>query len=478
MDKFLSKKKLVKDISANMLQTVTTQLFGLLIFYITSKYLSKNDFGEFNWSTAVGFTVIAVASLGLDLVFVKRVASGESVLEISGIHYFHTVIVGVIITGISLLITLLVPSFSIRHPLFFFILLNVAIINIANSFKLCLNGLDAYKQLAILALCTNVFKLLSILSLFLVDRFNVMNVIIMFLTTSVLEFVLAYFLMNKVIKARVKPLLKVAEYKYFILESLPQLGVVVFDSALSRMDLILLGLISTAGITAEYSFVYKVYELSKLPLIIIGPVLLTRFSKLFSHNKQLEENQKNEIAMFFRLELFIMMLIPIFLISVWSPLVDFFTNNKYGAVNETNYWILSACVPMVCIVNFLWTLGFVQGQLKAIMYITMAVSALNIVANLILIPAYGGFGSAIAFLISTLVQVGLYLRFINQSHIKFNFKSAALTFMNAGMAIILGKLWVNNIIFTTVNSIGLYVVLSIITKQINLKHVKQLVLGK
>ena len=133
---------------------------------------------------------------------------------------------------------------------------------------------------------------------------------------------------------------------------------------------------------------------------------------------------------------------------------------------------------MVCIVNFLWTLGFVQGQLKAIMYITMAVSALNIVANLILIPAYGGFGSAIAFLISTLVQVGLYLRFINQSHIKFNFKSAALTFMNAGMAIILGKLWVNNIIFTTVNSIGLYVVLSIITKQINLKHVKQLVLGK
>src|ERR1041385_5781520 len=93
------KKKLVKDISANTLQTGITQVFSLFIFYFTSRYLAKVDFGELNWSMAVGSTVIALASLGLDVVFVKRLASGQDVMVISGIHFFHTVIAGVLLTA-------------------------------------------------------------------------------------------------------------------------------------------------------------------------------------------------------------------------------------------------------------------------------------------------------------------------------------------------------------------------------------------
>ena len=60
------KQKLVRDISANTVQTLITQVFGFVIFYITSKYLSKDEFGEFNWAIAIGSTIIATASLGLD----------------------------------------------------------------------------------------------------------------------------------------------------------------------------------------------------------------------------------------------------------------------------------------------------------------------------------------------------------------------------------------------------------------------------
>ncbi len=72
----IKNKKILIDISGNTIQVVATQFFGLLIFYFTSKYLSKNEFGDLNWSTALASTVIALASLGLDLVFVKRVAQG------------------------------------------------------------------------------------------------------------------------------------------------------------------------------------------------------------------------------------------------------------------------------------------------------------------------------------------------------------------------------------------------------------------
>jgi O-antigen/teichoic acid export membrane protein len=469
------KKKLVRDISANTVQTGITQLFGLIIFYITSRYLTKDDFGEFNWSMAVGFTAIACASLGLDLVFVKKIASGENVLEVSGIHFFHTVIVGVVLILIALVLELFVPPFSNNHPLFFFVLLNIVLINIANSFKLCLNGLDSYKQLAILAICVNVFKLASVMYLYVTENFLIMNVIIGFLITSVLEVLLGYYLMNRSIKARVKPLLKIVEYKYFILESLPQLGVVVFDSALSRMDLILLGILSTASITGEYSFVYKVYELSKLPLIIVAPVLLTRFSKIFSNNKIISDEHRSNIRLFFKIELFVMMFIPMILICCWTPLVDYFTNDKYGRVNEVNYWILSLCVPLVSIINFLWTMGFVQGQLKTILFITVVVSVLNILANFLLIPFYGSLGSAISFLICTVIQLLLYIKYIDQSQVKVRFKSGAAIMVYAGVAILLSKLLANNIIFTTIIALGVYVGLTVITKQISVKQIKQII---
>src|SRR6476659_4642502 len=97
MFKILSKNKFVRDISASTAQTLITQSFTVLVFYLMSTYLPKQDFGDFNWAVALGFTVISFASLGLDLVFVKRVAAGDDVLTVSGIHFFHTLIVGAVV---------------------------------------------------------------------------------------------------------------------------------------------------------------------------------------------------------------------------------------------------------------------------------------------------------------------------------------------------------------------------------------------
>jgi O-antigen/teichoic acid export membrane protein len=473
MAREFEKKKLIKDVSANTLQTIITQVFGILIFYITSKYLTKDNFGEFNWSLAVGSTIIAVASLGLDLVFVKRVASGEDVLTIGGIHFFHTLAAGFVLSLAAFAVQLFVPAFSISHPLFFFIFLNLTIANIANSFKLCLNGLESYRALAILALCSNVFKFLMIVFFYCTGRFTIANVIFGYMATSVLELVFGYYLMSRSISTRIKPLLKITEYKYFILESLPQLGVVLFDSALARIDWILLGIISTAAATAEYSFAYKIFELSKLPLLIIAPLLLTRFSKLFGNGGVLSETHKNEIRLFFQLELFVLMLIPIILICTWTPLIDYFTDNKYGAVNELNFKILAACVPLAGIINFLWTVGFIQGQLKTIMFITIAVSITNVAANALLIPFYGNTGAAIAFLACTVLQVSLYMLYIKQPQVKPGLKNCVLMLVNAGLAIALGKFTTNNIIFTTVTALFTFVVLTLITGQLKLKQLRQ-----
>ncbi|PBQ33839.1 hypothetical protein CNR22_19315 [Sphingobacteriaceae bacterium] len=472
------KKKLIRDISANTLQTVITQVFGLMIFYFTSKYLIKDDFGDFNWCMAVCSTLIAISSLGLDLVFVKRIAHGKDVLVMSGIHFFHTLLVALILGVGIFFVQQFVPSFTNRYPFFFYVFLNLAIANVANSFKLCLNGLEAYKHLALISLCVNLIKFTLILLLYLLGYFTILNVVFAYTVTSLIEFVLGYLLINKNLSAPVKPLLRITDYKYFILESLPQLGVVLFDSALARIDWILLGLISTLAATAEYSFAYKVFEISKLPLLIIAPVLLTRFSKLFKNEEEITLKQKEEINFFFKLEMFAIMIIPVFLISSWTPLVDYFTNNKYGAVNETNFRILAACIPLHAVINFLWTLGFVQGQLKPILIITIIVSVLNIVANAILIPLYSATGSSLAFLICTLIQLALYLKYIDQSKIKISAGPAVLSFFTALGAIVLSVNLINSVIFATLAALSVYVGLTFVTRQISLRQIKKILLEK
>lgn len=468
------RRKLIKDISANTVQTLVTQIFGILIFYITSKYLIKSDFGEFNWSMALGSTIIGISTLGLDLVFVKRIAAGANVLTTSGIHFFHTLVSFVVLCTLAALLSFLIPAFTLNHPLFLFAFINLALANVANSFKLGLNGLESYKSLAVLALCSNVLKFLLILFFYFSQKFTINNVIFSYTAATALELVMGYILMTKVTNHGIKPVFHKTEYKGFIHESLPQLGIVFFDSALARIDWILLGIISTAAITAEYTFAYKIFELSKLPVLIIAPVLLTRFTKLFNNNNRLNDRQSDEIQLFLKVELFIVMLIPIVLVCTWTPLIDYFTNNKYGSINEVNFMLLAACVPLSCIINFLWTVGFVQGQLKTIMFITILVSILNVASNAALIPFFNGLGAAISFLFCTLVQLVLYIRHIRKDQIKLNIRNCIISCLNALGAIVIGKFSANNIIFTTIIAIFVFTALTFITAQLNLKQLKQL----
>ena len=121
----IKNKKILIDISGNTIQVIATQFFGLLIFYFTSKYLSKEEFGEYNWSIALGFTIISIASLGLDLVYVKRIASGYDRVQTTGLHFFHSIVVSLLFLAIVFLSLKLFPDFKSKHPFFLIVFLNI-----------------------------------------------------------------------------------------------------------------------------------------------------------------------------------------------------------------------------------------------------------------------------------------------------------------------------------------------------------------
>lgn len=120
-------------------------------------------------------------------------------------------------------------------------------------------------------------------------------------------------------------------------------------------------------------------------------------------------------------------------------------------------------------------MGFAQGQLKAIMYITIAVAVLNFTINYFLIPYYGSLGASIAFLISTFIQTLLYAKLMNQNIIKLDVKSCFITFINAILAISTAKFLTNNVIFAAAIALFVNTILALITNQLSVKQLKRLV---
>ena len=470
----MSSKKLLKDLSANTIQTGITQLAGILIFYLMSRFISKQDFGAYNWATAVGSTIIAIGSLGLDLVLVKRIAAGQDARLMAAIHFFHTLIIGIVISIGLMFIQILWPHLFQFQILFFLIILQLLLSNVTNSFKFSLTGLEAFKNLAIISVCLNLSKLIVVVVLLLTNFFSIQNIVFGFIASSVIELIASYYFISRRIGIPLKPILVASSYKDFVLESLPQLGVVLFDSALARIDWILLGIMSTVTITAEYSFAYKFFELSKLPLLILAPVLLTRFSKLFQSKESITTSKLSAIQQFFNLEIFVSLLIPVFMICAWTDVIDFITNGKYGAVNQTTYSILAFCVPIHFVINFLWTMGFVQGQLKEIMWITISISILNIVLNLLFIPRHGSLGAAIAFLVTSILQLIAYRVFIRQNIVKIRLQKLFIGLFFAAVSIIVARyLFCNSYIVAFAASL-LYCIFAYFTQQISIDTLKQL----
>jgi len=468
----MESKKFLRDVSASGIQVVVTQVANLIIFYLISKYISKEEFGFYNWSVALCSTIITVMSLGMDLVYVKRVASDIKTETTISLHLFHTLLSTAILIASGTVILTIFPDLLEFHILFLLVLINQSIFSITNSIKLCLNGYEKYNQLAKLSIIISITKVGSIISLFLFKKFTIEFIILAFIANYIIEFVISYYLTNSVLNYFIRPRLYFREYKLLIIESFPQLGTVLFDSALARLDWILMGIIATSVKTAEYTFAFKIFEISKMPYLVIAPILLTRFSKLFKNNKILNENEKINLDNLFKVEIFVAVLIPIIAIAVWPDLFDLITDGKYGTTTALTYIILALCIPMHYSTNFLWTMAFTQGQLKMIFVVTIITSSLNILLNLSLIPFFNSEGAAISFLISTIIQVILYHQYTHQHNYTFK-----VSFLIIG--IIFGIISICMIYWLPIHwalkgivVLIIYLLLTIISKFISLKTFK------
>lgn len=401
----------LKNLSANLIQLVLNQLSGVVVFLVLSGSLSKRQFGDFNWALAVLLAGFNLLTMGIDQLMVRKIAMLEDEVKATGLYLTHVLISGLCFWGVILLLWLFLPF----HPQQLYLLLMLGIgklmIYFSGPFKQLANGKERFRLLTIMSIGSGLVKCFALLAVWQLRLFNLELAAGIFVLAETIELVISIVICKFYLKTPISLSFDLGAYVALIKEARHQAGVVLFTSALSRFDWIFIGLFLSSVSLAEYSFAYKIFEVSTLPLAAIGAVLLPRFSKLFGGQTSFAPALFNLLDW----EIAFAVLTALVLNLCWRYFADPFTGYKYGAVNAQVILILSLSIPFLYINNFLWSIAFARGRTKLILQIFAVTFGVNLTADLLLIPLLGNAGAALGYLMAIAVQSILFCRAVTEA---------------------------------------------------------------
>ena len=402
----------VKNLSANLIQLILNQLSGVVVFLILSNSLSKSQFGDFNWALAVLLAVFNLLTMGIDQLMVRKIAMVEDEVKTIGLYLIHVLITGTCFWLLILLLWLLLPFHQEQLYLLLILGIGKLMIYLSGPFKQLANGKERFRLLTIMSVGAGLVKCFALLLVWQLHLFNIEMAAVIFVLAEAIEFVISVSLCRFYLKIPISLSFNAGAYIALIKEARHQAGVVLFTSALSRFDWIFIGMFLSSVRLAEYSFAYKIFEVSTLPLAAIGALLLPRFSKIYSKRRKFAPSLFNLLDW----EISFAVLTALVLNLCWRYFADPLTGNKYGAVNADVVLILSLSVPFLYINNFLWSIAFAKGRTKLIFRIFSVTFGVNLAADLLLIPLLGNTGAAIGYLMAIVVQSILFCRAVKEAH--------------------------------------------------------------
>lgn len=463
------KRKFLHDVSINTLQVVIVQSCGLIIFYLLSTRLDKNEFGQINWVLALLLTAFGILSLGIDQVAVRRIASGAGVKHLLSIYMSHVLLAGCIFYIMLWIISGVFSPFSGYQQVLLLLGIGKLMLFFSTPFRQIATGLEKFRLLFFMAVTSNVLRAVILVLCGFLNQLNLQVIVIVFVVTDLAEFLVCLFIMQEVLKVPLQFKWNIHAYKALVKEALPQFGVAVFASALSRLDWIFLGILAGNIILAEYSFAYKVFEMATLPMLVIAPVLIPRFTKLFHKDTvEIPAEKITGLLVLLRLEIVIASLVALVLNIVWVPLVDLLTDHKYGSVNRLTMLLLSASMPFLYLNNFLWTINFAKGRLKMIFYIFLISFLFNLVFDIALIPFFNAEGAAIAYFIAIIAQSVAYIKRTELAGLQKSSYCLLFCPLAALVSGILTTTFFNTIWINILLAPGLCILLLCLTKQVRL----------
>ncbi len=463
----MKKNQLLSDISVSTAQAILNQLSGIIVFFIISRYLDKAALGHINWALAVLMVVFSILGFGLEHVAVRKAATGADLGLLLQSYLVHVMVTGIGFLGLTWLIESKIPSLREDGHLFLLLAISQCLSFLAIPFRQIVNGLEKFRALFIMSSCANICKAGLLLILALMQQVSLALIVEVYILASAAELIACVIIYRVQLRLPMVPGYDWKRYLCFLKEALPQLGITVFNTAVQRMDWILLGFLSTAIVVAEYSFTNKLFELATLPLLIIAPVIFPKIAKLFANISQKDSAIKMDyLKILVRLEIIVAVFVAMAVNICWKDIIDPLTDNKYGVSTLQIIFVMSFAMPLVYINHIFWSILFSQEKMKVLLLIFLATFLSNMAADILLIPYYGATGAALGFVLALCVQTVLYFRQVPSKEIR---KGAFHLFPVISIALIAGlgaQYLFSFFIWQLLTAAGIYLFLLILTRQL------------
>ena len=467
--------KLIRDITASSTQVILNQVLGLIVFFITSRFLEKATYGELNWSLAVLTFITTLLSLRLEQIVVKKIAAGGDASKMLTLFTGHVLFTGFAFYAILGIASFLFPTFFKTHDLLLVLAISHLLGFFSSPFKQLANGIESFRVLALMSSVSNFLRAGWLALAVWMDTFSIQVVLGIYIFSALAELAACYLLARYTLNIRFTWIYGWAAYMALIRESLPMAGAVILHASIARIDWILIGVFTTSRQTAEYSFAYRVYELSPVPLLIIAPVLLSRFSRFFSSRKEADLlNHRKEISLLIRFSMVIATAIPLVLNLLWAPVMDYLTNGKYGAVNSSTFLLLSLSLPFLYMNNILWTVHLAQNRLRQIFNVTLVTFLVILAGDLVFIPRYAAFGAAAVYAFAIIVEYVNYLRNSILARFTESYVAPFTCLAAAAASGCLSVLATNNTLYRICLALVMFCLLLLATKQLRKSDWKQI----
>jgi O-antigen/teichoic acid export membrane protein len=399
------RSRFLHNFSFTSLQLLVNQLLGMVMFFLLAEGLSKQDFGELNWSLSIFLTLFLILSFGIDQITVRKIASGAPANSLLWLYLVHVLCSGLLFYGSLLVCRFIFPSFFTQHSLLLALGAGKLLFYFSTPFKQIAAGLEQFQKVFYMSLAASASKAAGVVVLQALQALTIHNVVLLFVVADAVELLTCIAIGRHHLTPPCRPSRK--DYRALLNDSVHQFGTSMFAAAIARMDWIFIGLFLSSVHLADYSFAYKAFELANLPLLAIAPVLVPLLTRSYSRKEG--PIPSTDLMFLLKIELMIAALVALLLNIGWEPLVAAFTSGQYGAVNSRTIFILSLAMPVLYLNNFLWSLHFALGRTRMIFY-TFAVSfVVNLALVFMLIPVWGNEGAALAYLLTMVFQTFLYL---------------------------------------------------------------------
>jgi O-antigen/teichoic acid export membrane protein len=240
-------------------------------------------FGQMNWSLAVLLLVFGVLTFGIDQILVRKIAAGYNRSSLFSTYFFHVLISGILFYVLLLIYYLVFPVYLSKQTFLLSFGIGKLAIFISTPFKQMAAGMEKFGSLFLMSVISNIIRGTLLVVLLALHMMTIHLVVIVFIAGDLTELGVCILMIGRLIQFPFQLRWNKRRHIQLIRESLPQTGTIIFTAIMSRFDWILVGLLISDAKLAEYSFAYKLFEVSTLPLLIIAPIMIPLFTRL--HNK-------------------------------------------------------------------------------------------------------------------------------------------------------------------------------------------------